>query len=340
MCLAMHAAAKAYRRSDAVQSVPFHIGKQCSALLLYRSANFRGKSRFIAILVLGGSRRSFVCRNRGMWGQAMKEKDVSGSAEDVDVSGEPQRYRAPALEKGLDILELISRATQPLTTMAISQTLGRSVSELFRMIQVLEHRGFIVQAEAGGGYVATPKLFSLGMAQAPVQSILEVALPVMRRLSEDADQSCHLALRLGGDILIAARMESAGLIGFSVRLGYRRPIPNSSSGAVLYAFQPGDVQERWERQFDPPLTPSALAAFRARAGQARANGWDLHPSEVVPGIVDISVPVRRGDWAAAALTVPFVNKIPLLIDQSQVVTLLVDAAEHISQNLAANDVRI
>ena len=254
-------------------------------------------------------------------------------------TGEDQKYRAPALEKGLDILELISRATQPLSAAMISQLLGRSPSELFRMIQVLEHRGFISQADSGG-YVPTSKLFSLGMGQAPVQSILEVALPVMRKLSEDADQSCHLALRLGGDILIAARMESASLIGFSVRLGYRMPIPNSGSGAVLYAFQPDSVRESWERHFDPGLAPATLAAFKARAERVKTDGWDMHPSEAVPGIIDISAPILRGEWSAAALTIPFVNKNPLVVHQYQVTALLRQAASDISTSLATNDHRV
>lgn len=256
-----------------------------------------------------------------------------------NVGGEDQKYRAPALEKGLDILELISRATKPLSAAMISQLLGRSPSELFRMIQVLEHRGFISQSEAGG-YQPTSKLFSLGMGQAPVQSILEVALPVMRRLSEEADQSCHLALRLGGDILIAARMESASLIGFSVRLGYRMPIPSSGSGAVLYAFQPETVRTSWERDFDPNLPPASLAAFRDRAERVKNNGWDMHPSEVVPGIIDISAPILRGESSAAALTVPFVNKNPLIVHQYQVVSLLRQAAADISNCLATNDRRV
>ena len=73
------------------------------------------------------------------------------------------RYRAPALEKGLDVIELLAAEKSPLNLSAISQRLGRSSGELFRMLQVLEFKGFITTADNGSGYVLTNKLFALAM---------------------------------------------------------------------------------------------------------------------------------------------------------------------------------
>src|SRR5215475_12255198 len=97
----------------------------------------------------------------------------------------PARYRAPALEKGLDVIELLAAEKTPLNLSAISQRLGRSSGELFRMLQVLEFKGFITGSENGTGYVLTNKLFALAMAQAPVRNLVETALPVMRKLAQD-----------------------------------------------------------------------------------------------------------------------------------------------------------
>ena len=46
-------------------------------------------------------------------------------------------YAAPALEKGLDILELLASAEQSMTTGQIADALGRSKNEIFRMVFVL-----------------------------------------------------------------------------------------------------------------------------------------------------------------------------------------------------------
>ena len=68
------------------------------------------------------------------------------------------RYRAPALEKGLDVLELLAAQTEPMTLTAIVNQLGRSHGELFRMVQVLEHRGYIEQEPGGEGYRLTDRV--------------------------------------------------------------------------------------------------------------------------------------------------------------------------------------
>ncbi|MBO9707395.1 MAG: IclR family transcriptional regulator [Caulobacter sp.] len=267
-----------------------------------------------------------------------REGQIVAGAGKTSVEAEEQRYRAPALEKGLDILELISTASEPMSISMITQALDRSTGELFRMIQVLEYRGFIEQV--GNGYLPTTRLFALGMQQAPVKSILEVALPVMRDLAETAEQSCHLALRADGDIVVAARMESASLLGFSVRIGYRQPLVLTGSGTVLYAFQTPETRQRWETFFSPDLPADRLAAFRARCDRAQANGYDEHPSDIVPGIVDLAAPVLRGEIAAAALTMPFVRKIPLKVEQGHALQLVREAARRISAELASSDVRV
>jgi DNA-binding IclR family transcriptional regulator len=250
------------------------------------------------------------------------------------------RYRAPALEKGLDILELISGAAHPMTSTMITQELGRSSGELFRMILVLEHRGYIAQKSDGSGFVPTSKLFTLGMEQAPTKTLLEASLPVMRMLSDDTEQSCHLATRAGGEIVIVARMEAAGLLGFSVRIGYRQPLHLTGSGTILYSFQPQSIRERWEGEMVPPLTGPELTRFRRRADKVVRQGYDQHPSDVVAGIIDLSVPVLRGESAVAALTMPFVNKNPPKVTLAEAINFLREAAKEISSELALNDFRV
>ena len=66
-----------------------------------------------------------------------------------DDSDHDRKYRAPALEKGLDILELLARHGAPMTTSQMAATLGRSVSELFRMVLALEFRGYIEASPDG-----------------------------------------------------------------------------------------------------------------------------------------------------------------------------------------------
>ncbi len=263
---------------------------------------------------------------------------VKKRAPSIDTADDDRLYRAPALEKGLDILELLAVEEKPLTLSAIVQRLGRSTGELFRMIQVLEHRGFVAQGSEG--YAITTKLFEMGLERPPVRNLVEIAVPVMRRLSDVVGQSCHLALPSRSDIVVVVRMESREQIGFSVRVGYRQPIHLTTSGITLYAFQPADIRARWESLFHPAPTAAALKAFRAQADAIRKQGHAQIASGFIAGITDISAPVLRGDLAAAALSVPFVKSMGEQMPIDDVTHHVRLSADEIARDLLQNDARI
>lgn len=263
---------------------------------------------------------------------------MTASPPPVPSRGDPPKYRAPALEKGLDILELLARERRPLTAVAIGERLGRSTSELFRMIQVLEYRGFIRQAPEGG-YTPTERLFALGMEQPPVKSLLEAALPVMRELSRQIGQSCHLTMRSGGDIVVVARIESSEQIGFSVRIGHRRPMLESNSAVVHFAFLDEVDRERWLAEVSDP-DADRLAQFRKRAEQVRQRGYEKAKSGYTLGITDLAAPVLRGMATAAVLTVPFVQTLGPQMPVDVAIRHLRAAAAEISAALLLADHRV
>jgi DNA-binding IclR family transcriptional regulator len=162
----------------------------------------------------------------------------------------------------------------------------------------------------------------------------------MRQLAQDIGQSCHLAMHSLGDMVVVARMESSEQLGFSVRVGYRRPLVKSASGAVLYAFQPDDIRRRWEGMLNPPLTDKELTAWRSHADEIRQRKVALTPSQFVAGVTDISAPVMRGEIAAAALTVPFLEKLGRQVPKEAAAEHVRQAALSIADQLIESDSRI
>ena len=270
----------------------------------------------------------------------MSQKRSIEAPVEADAEAQATRYRAPALEKGLDILELLVDRRVPLTVRMISQQLGRSYSELFRMVQVLEHRGFIAPSETGEGYVPTDRLFSLGMDQAPTKNLLELSLPVMRELSTVIGQSCHLAVRSGADTVVVARVESGEQIGFTVRIGYRKSFALTGSGATLFAFQEERDRERWLSSLPPDITHAQIAELTRRSERIRARGYERAKSGFVVGVTDLAAPILRGVTAVAALSVPFVHSTPLVMPIEQSLTHLRVAASLVSKSLVVADHRV
>ena len=238
------------------------------------------------------------------------------------------KYRAPALQKGLEILELLAPSPHPMPTADISAALGRSVSEIFRMLQVLEEHGYI--ARSGEGYSVTNRLFSLGMAQPPIQDLLGHALPAMREMASRVGQSCHLAMASGHQMVVVANVETPGLLGFAVRMGYQRPLIHSASGHILLAFQTGAIRDQMFRATEAAGLPVDRAELEAKLGRVKQAGYITLSSPMLTAITDISAPVMRGASAEAALTVPFVDGPSAKLDMTATRTALQETVAAIS----------
>lgn len=242
-----------------------------------------------------------------------------------------RKYSAPALEKGLDILELLAARGVPMTMSQMAAELGRSVGELFRMIEALTRRGYIAAAESEG-LELTDKLFALALARAPARSLLENALPVMRTLARTIGQSCHLAVASDAQMVVIARIEAPGNEGYSVRVGNRRPLVASTSGLVLYAFQPPGVREEWRRRLKPTVSNKVWKVFDDRGAVARNNKHVRADSDVTRHIVDLSAPVMSADEVVAALTCPYIET-PKALPIKRTITEIRQAADEISARL-------
>ena len=147
-------------------------------------------------------------------------------------------YRAPAAEKALDILELMADQAEGLTQTEIANGLGRSIHEIYRILLLLEKRGYIIRTQSDR-FRLSLRLFELAHRHPPVNRLVECALPVMRELAANADQSCHLIVREGQNVLVVLQIDSPLPMRYSVALGSHFPMLETSSGAVLLAHLDG-----------------------------------------------------------------------------------------------------
>ena len=75
------------------------------------------------------------------------------------MSEKESKYQAPALDKGLDILEYLASQSVPLSQTDIATGIDKSPNEIYRMLMSLEGRGYIIRDEISGKYRLSLKLF-------------------------------------------------------------------------------------------------------------------------------------------------------------------------------------
>ncbi len=246
-------------------------------------------------------------------------------------------YTAPALEKGLDILELLAAESEGLTQSAIAQRLSRSTTELFRMLSVLERRGYLIR-HADGSYRLSLRLFELAHQHPPLKRLLSVALPAMQELAQSTRQSAHLVIHFARRILIVAQVDSPEPMGFGVRLGANFPFrPDRASSRVLSAFQPAAMQDELIAELiaNSPRGISA-AKVRAELSDIVRKGFYMAPSDTTTGVTDLCAPIfDHSDGAVASLTLPYLKQRDVQVSVAAARTALLATARRISAGLGA-----
>lgn len=250
---------------------------------------------------------------------------------------ENDRYRAPALDKGLDILELLAGIDGGLTQAEIAKRMGRNANEFYRMLDRLVKRGYVTKVD-GDRYSLTLKLFGLAQLHAPVRRLASYATPLMRELAEQSRQANQLVVFDRGSAVVIAQQEAPGYWGISIRVGSHISLYNTGSGHVLLAFRTPEERAMMIREYEEKgediseLTPE----FLGRLDQIRDRGYEMMPSLQTAGVVNISAPIIGPDGKAiAALTIPYITIInmPSAPDISQTIQLLVQTAQKLSKSL-------
>lgn len=203
---------------------------------------------------------------------------------------EPDAYRAPALEKGLDVLELLAAQEGSRSLSQIAAALGRSVQEVYRVVLALERRGYVERGPDDGLRLSL-RLFDLACAHPPLRRLRDDAGPVLTPLAAGLQQVVTLAVPEGSAFRVVAVGRNPAAVGFAVRLGATRPLMEGASGRVLLAFGAEAV---------------AVRGAAARLAAIAARGGEVAQGETLQGITDVSFPVVGADGRAqAALTMPY-----------------------------------
>lgn len=243
---------------------------------------------------------------------------------------EKNSYATPALEKGLDVIELLAQRANGLTKSEISRELNRTVSEIFRMLLCLERRGYIAQTD-GERYSLTLKLFKLVQEHPPTERLIAEALPVMHQLAHETLQSCHLGIIDGAQVTILAQVNASSSVGFYVKLGSSVELMEASTGYVILAHQDDEHRARTIAEWQRLTSEEVPADLQTHLARVKRQGYESRPSYKVRGVMNISFPVfdERGS-ATGALTVPYIQHLQASPSIQEVSGMLKKAAAEIT----------
>ena len=223
-----------------------------------------------------------------------------------DLSAE--RYRAPALDKGLDILELLAASEVPLTQAEIAKALDRTPNEIYRMLDRLVRRQYVLRM-GSDRYELTLRMFALAHQHAPIRRLIAQALPELRDFARTAKQAGHIAIYQRGDVVVLEQVDSPGYWGFSIRVGSRVHLYNTGSGHVLLAFASDRERAFMNEEHELMPAESRPPDLDHRLDEVRKRGYEMMPSLQSVGVLNLSVPVfGPSGTVVAALTCPYMTR--------------------------------
>lgn len=249
---------------------------------------------------------------------------------------ENDRYRAPALDKGLDILELLAATAEGLSQAEIAKALDRTPNEIYRMLDRLVRRDY-VRRTPEDRYEITLKLFELAHARPPMHRMVSQAMPVLRNFAIKAEQAVHMVIQDRNILVVIAQVDSPGYWNVSIRVGSRIGLVHTGSGHVFLAF--ASPEERLlmleEQDFgSPEKMPKDL---ESRLETVRAQGYEMMPSAQVSGVSNLTVPIFGPLGSViAVLTCPYTQRLDKLDapDMERTLALLQQTGREISQRSA------
>jgi DNA-binding IclR family transcriptional regulator len=217
----------------------------------------------------------------------------------------PPLGRETVLGKTMLILQAFTVERTTLTFAELHAATELPKATLHRVAADLVHAGLLDRNH--GRYRLSGLVFELGMRASVERGLLEVAIPFLEELREKTQETVHLGIREGLEVVYVAKVGGHQQAAAPSRLGGRMPLHATAIGKVLLAHAPLELRRQ---VLEGPLTrlaPRTItnAAVLAQQLDTIVDGAVAYEhEESAVGIVCVAAPIPdRYDRVDAALSV-------------------------------------
>ena len=200
-----------------------------------------------------------------------------------------------SLERAFAILEEVARKQDGINLVDLSKAVGLHNSTTFHLVKTMVQLGYISQMRESKRYRIGSRLFTLAAGALEENSYLEIATPVLEKLTRETGESAHFAIRSGNEIVVIARTAATGMLQLAVRPGAARPAHATALGKVLLAALPPQDLAQFlagvEMRRYTPKTIVGREAFLRELEEVRKKGIAFDDGEFDAEMRCVAVPV-------------------------------------------------
>lgn len=224
--------------------------------------------------------------------------------------------KAPILERGLAILEVLATREDGATITELSNSLEISTATVFRILRVLDRLGHLRRDESTKRYFLTRKLLLVSQPKTSDSSLVECAIGPMREVRRATGETTQIGCVVGGKWVLLDQLLATHPFKYSADLGAHCPVYSCAPGKAVLAFMPEEDREEIIRQIRfKKFTETTISSRRQlveECAQIRRDGYALDRQEGMLGIHCIAAPIvnRHGDAIAAITIAAPISRVP------------------------------
>jgi DNA-binding IclR family transcriptional regulator len=254
------------------------------------------------------------------------------------------RYLINSILRSSNILRFLTEVKAHFKISEVARELHLDRSTTYRILLSLEKGGLVEKDKETGEYSLGLFAFEIGNAYLNRIDFPKVSKPIMTDLALKVQETVHLAVLSGTEIVYVDKVDSPRPLGIMSKIGQRAPLHCTALGKVLLAFQPEDDLKRILRQLKLiALTSNTIISKQRLMEELRAirrQGYALDNREIEEDVECIGAPIR--DHRAnviAALSISGPQRKINTPQEKQFVSSVVKAAGLISSKLGYMEVK-
>jgi DNA-binding IclR family transcriptional regulator len=246
------------------------------------------------------------------------------------------------IQRVCSALNVFNEDDKVLSLTEISRRINLPKSTTHRLLNALEVQGLLNREPDGQGYRLGYQLIHWGMIAQRSLDLRNIALPILRSLSEATDETAVLSVRSGNAGIWIEQVETRQTIRLAMRVGRRLMLHAGASSKVLLAFLPDEQMKRIVSEIElEPIMPNTITdkgELLLELYAIRELGYAVSYEETDKDAMGIAAPVydhHNHAIAGIGIVAPAVRIPPHKVPDAA--RLVIDASNELSKMLGASD---
>lgn len=199
----------------------------------------------------------------------------------------PTGSKVQSINRAVLILETLSEYPS-LSLNELSEKVGLHKATTHRIVNSLVDNGFIEQLSDNKQYRISLRMFELGNRRVQNIDFLNVAKSIIRQLSTEINQTVHLVIEDGDEILYIDKYGDQGESKMRSKIGLKAPLYCTAVGKVILATRSDEEVKRYWKSIHPEEktrnTLTTYDQFYPELVQIRERGYGVDNEEFEYGV--------------------------------------------------------